>query len=87
MCYQEHNRDEIFSPVRTLGRRCLSIRKELNNKKTYFSAYWVGIRRKDLTSENMSVALKFAATALSYPSLKGIPIDIVDTYFLISGGG
>ena len=25
--YQEHNGDEIFNPVRALGRRCISIRK------------------------------------------------------------
>ena len=50
------------------------------------SAYWVGGRQKYLTSENMSAALKFAATALNYMSLKWIPIDRVDTHFLISGG-
>ena len=55
------------------------------NKKTYLSAYWVGGRRKDLNAENMSAALKISTTALSYPSLKGIPIDRVDTQLLISG--
>ena len=34
----------------------------------------------------MSAPLKFATTALNYPSLKGIPIDIVDTHSLRSGG-
>ena len=33
----------------------------------------------------MSAALKFATTVLNYPSLKGIPIDRVDTQLLISG--
>ena len=32
--YQEHNGDEKFSPVRALGRRCISIRKKVSNKKT-----------------------------------------------------
>ena len=32
----------------------------------------------------MSAALKFATTVLNYPSLKGIPIDIVDTRSLRS---
>ena len=31
-------------------------------------------------------ALKFSATALDYPSLKGIPVDRVDTNSLRSGG-
>ena len=58
----------------------------MKNKKTYLSAYWVERKRKDINSENMSSALKFETTALNYPSLKGIPIDIVDTHSLISGG-
>ena len=72
MCvYQEHNGDEKFSPVRALGRRCVSIRRKVRNRKN---------------AENMSAALKFATTALNYPSLKGIPIDRVDTHSLISVG-
>ena len=43
-------------------------------------------KRKDLNADNMSAALKFATTTLNYPSLKGIPIDIVDTHSLRSGG-
>ena len=31
--YQEHNGDEIFSPVRTLRRRFVSNRNEVNNKR------------------------------------------------------
>ena len=58
----------------------------MRNKKTDLSAYWVGGRRKYLNAENMSAALKFATTALNYPSLKGIPIDRVDTHSLRSGG-
>ena len=34
----------------------------------------------------MSAALKFSTTAFNYPSLKGIPIDRVDTHSLIYGG-
>ena len=43
-------------------------------------------KRNDLNAENMSVALKFATTALNYPYLKGIPIYRVDTHSLRSGG-
>ena len=60
--------------------------KKMNNKKTYLSAYWVGGRIKNLNAENMSAALKFATTALNYPSLKGITIDRVDTHSLRSMG-
>ena len=84
--YQENNGEVNFSPVRTLGRRCVSIRNKLSNKKTYLSAYWVGGRRKYLTAEKMSAALKFAATELNYPYFKGVPINIVDNNSLRSGG-
>ena len=83
--YQKQNGDENFIPVRALGRRCVLIRKKLSTKNTYLSAYWVGGRRKYLTAENMSAALKFAATTLNYSSLKGIPIARVDTRSLRYG--
>ena len=81
--YQGHNGDENFSPVMALGRRCVSIRQKMSNDKTYFSVYWVGGKCKDITADNMSAALKFAVTALNYPSLKGIPVDRVETHYLI----
>jgi len=43
-------------------------------------------KRKNITAENISVALKFAATILDSPSLKGIPIDRVDTDLLRARG-
>ena len=60
--------------------------KIIINKKTYLSAYWVRGRRKYLNAENIIAALKFATTALNYMSLKVIPIYIVDTHLLRSGG-
>ena len=87
MCvYQEHNGDENFIPVKELGKRCVSICINLSNKKTYLSEYWVGGIRKYLTDENTSATLKFATTALNYPSLKEILIDRVDINSLKSGG-
>ena len=85
--YQEHNEDENFIPVRALGSQCVSIRKKLSYKKTYLSEYWVGGRQNNLTSESMSISLKFSATAFNYPSLKGIPIDRLKTSFLDMWGG
>ena len=43
-------------------------------------------KRKYLNADNMSAALKILTTALNYPSLKGIPIDRVDTHSLRLGG-
>ena len=87
MCvYQEHNGDEKFIPVRALGRRFVSIRNKVKNKKTYLSAYWIKGKRKDLNADNMSASLKFATTALNYPYLRGIPIDRVETHSLRYGG-
>ena len=84
--YREHNGDEKFCPVRSLGRRFVSIRNKVKNKKTYLPEYWMEGKRKYLNAENMSAALKFATTALNYPYLKGIPIDIGDTRSLRYGG-
>ena len=50
------------------------------NRKTYLSAYWVDGKRKDVTADNMSVVLNFAAITLYYTSLKGIPDKRVDTH-------
>ena len=87
MCvYQEHNEDGHFSPVRALGRRCVSIWGKLINKKKYLSAYLVGGRRKYLNAENMIVALKLSTTALNYSSLKWILIDRLGVHSLRSGG-
>ena len=85
--YQEHNFDELLSPVRALGRRYCHVRtNSKSNMKTFLSAYWVDVIRSDLTSEDMSKGLKLAATFLEYPALKGIPVERVDTHSLRSGG-
>jgi hypothetical protein len=41
---------------------------------------------KDITNKDVSKALKVAATALDYPTPKGIPTDRVDTHSLRCGG-
>ena len=83
--YQEHNGDSKFILVMALGSQCVSIYQKMSNKKTYLSEYWVEVKRKDLTAENMSAALKFSATALDFPSLKVVPVDIVGTHSFKSG--
>ena len=39
-----------------------------------------------MTTEDMSDGLKVATTSLDYPSLKGIPVETVNTHSLRSGG-
>ena len=43
--------------------------------KTFLSGFWVDGKQKDVTAENISLALKFAAGALECPSKKVTPIE------------
>jgi hypothetical protein len=43
-------------------------------------------QRGDITNEDVSKALKAAATVLEYPTAKGILINRIDTHSLRSGG-
>jgi hypothetical protein len=55
--------------------------------KTFLSAYYDDKgQRGDITNGGVSKALKAAATVLEYPTVKGIPIDRIDTHSLRSGG-
>jgi hypothetical protein len=54
--------------------------------KTFLSAYYDDTgKQSDVTNEDVSRALKSAATVLDYPTAKGIPIDPIDTHSLRSG--
>ena len=50
------------------------------------SAFYDKGTRRDVTAEDISRALKFAASALDYPGKKGIPVQRIDTHSLRSGG-
>ena len=50
------------------------------------SAYYDKDIQRNVTAEDISRALKFAAGALDYPGQKGIPVRRVDTHSLRSGG-
>ena len=55
--------------------------------KTFLSAYYDDTgKRSNVTNEDVSRALKSAATVLDYPTTKGIPIDRINTHSLRSGG-
>ena len=84
--YQEHNGSHWHCPARVLGRRYLHLRQHRGTTRMFLSADWEGDIRHDMTAENMSRALKGAAAALEYSTVKGIPIQRINTHSLRSGG-
>jgi hypothetical protein len=84
--YQEANGDPLDCPVRALGRWYLHLRKNGATKTTIISAYFNEGCRFDVTSGHISLAHKMAAEALENPTIKGIPIERVNTHSLRSGG-
>ncbi len=57
--------------------------KRPSGPSTFYDA---ASKRLDITNENITAALKRAATVLDYPIAKGIPIECIDTHSLRSGG-
>jgi hypothetical protein len=84
--HQEANGDVIHCPVRALARRYSHIRRKTSDLSTFLSAFFVNNSRYDVTDNDMRRSLKQAAQLLNYPSLKGIPIQRIDTHSLRSGG-
>jgi len=84
--YHEHNGEPLHCPVRALGRRCRHMQLHGATQKTFLSAYWVDNIQYNVTAEDMSRGLKMAASALRYPTHKGIPIERINTHSLRSGG-
>jgi hypothetical protein len=55
--------------------------------KTFLSTHYNDKgQRSDIINEDVSKALKAAATVLDYPMAKGISVDHIDTHLLQSGG-
>jgi hypothetical protein len=85
--YHESNGEAWHCPVCALARRHIHLRENGADTKTFLSAYYDDKgQRGDITNEDVSKALKAAATVLEYPTAKGIPIDRIDTHLLRSGG-
>ena len=85
--YHETNGAPEHCPVRALGRRYLHLRHHGATPKTFLSTFYnEASKRCDITNENITAALKRAATILDYPIAKGIPIERIDTHSLRSGG-
>jgi hypothetical protein len=56
------------------------------NMKTFLSTHYNDKgQRSDIINEDVSKALKAAATVLDYPTAKGISVDHIDTHLLQSG--
>ncbi len=83
--YQEANGDPINCPIRALGRQYLHLCTNGAPEKTIILAYFNKNQRHDVTSGHISSALKQAAGALEYPTIKGIPIKQVNTHSQQSG--
>ncbi len=85
--YHEANRDSMHCPVCAIARRFLHLRSRGADSKTFLSAYYDDMgKQSNITNEDVSRALKSAATVLDYPTAKGIPIDRINRHSLRSGG-
>jgi hypothetical protein len=83
---QQTTGDPFHCPVRALGCRFAHLREHHATGKTFICAYWMDDTEYNVTAENISASVKWAAAALSYPMYKGIPISQVDTHSLRIGG-
>lgn len=81
------NGDEVFCPVRCMGRRYVHIRKYGGKgyKNLPISTYFDNGKRKFVSDNDIRIGLKTAAAVLGYPE-RGIPIDRIDTHSLRIGG-
>jgi hypothetical protein len=81
--YHKTNGDEWHCPVRTLARCYLHLRMMGATATSFLSTYFDNNNaRRDITDEDVSRALKVAATLLDYPTARGIPVDCIDTHSL-----
>jgi hypothetical protein len=73
--YHKTNGNQWHCPVHALAHRYIHFQSKGADAKTYLSAYHNEKgNRGDITNEDISRALKAAATVLDYPNAKGIPI-------------
>jgi hypothetical protein len=84
--YQQTTGNPFHSPVSALGCRFAHLCEHHATGKTFICAYWMDDTEYNVTTENISAAMKRAAAALFYPTYKGIPVHRVDTHSLRIGG-
>jgi hypothetical protein len=73
-------------PVHAVGRRFAHWHEHHATWKTFICVYWMDDTEYNVTAENISAVVKWAAGALSYPTYKGVPVNRVDTHSLRIGG-
>ena len=87
MCvHQETNGEAILCPILALGRRVVHLRQHGAAKSSFLSTFYHEGKKFDVIGEDVSKALKLAATLLEYPEKWGIPIELIDTHSLRCGG-
>ncbi len=84
--HQETNGESVHCPIRALGRRVVHLRQHGVPSSSFLSTFFHREKRGDVLGEDISKALKMAATLLEYPETRGIPIELVDTHSLRCGG-
>ncbi len=84
--YQEANGNNYLCPAKALGWCYLHLQLHGDTGKIFLSLYWAKGIKADVAAENISQALKSAATELQYPTNKGIPITRINMHSLRSGG-
>ena len=84
--HQETNGEALYCPIRALGRRVVHLRQHGAAKNSFLSTFYHEGKKYDVIGEDVSKALKMAATLLDYPEARGIPIDLIDTHSLRCGG-
>ena len=72
--------------LRALGRRVVHLRQQGASMSSFLSTFYHGGKRCDVSGEDISKALKMAATLLEYPETRGIPIELINTHSLRCGG-
>ena len=84
--HQETNGEAVHCPIRALGRRVVHLRQQGAVKSSFLSTFYHEGKKYDVIGEDVSKALKLAATLLEYTEKRGIPIDLIDTHSLRCGG-
>ena len=70
--HHESNGEEVFDPVRALGRQVLHIRDHAGTDTSMFlSAVFSDKGRYDISDKDIWAALKLAAAAWDYPTTHG----------------
>ena len=83
--HQETNGEAVYCPIRALGRRVVHLRQHGAEKSCFLSTFYHEGNKFDVIGEDVSKALKLAATLLDYPEARGIPIELIDTHSLRCG--